>query len=201
MSLREIVPGFWAWRWMSPEKGYFFNGTLAVHAGKKVLIDPVLLESGAMAKLESMGPFDAIYLSNKDHERMAYDLRRKWNLPLGIHEFDVEFLKEKPDFTFKDGQELFCDLKVVHLREQKSPGECAFYSEGKKTLIVGDALIGHPAGKLNMLPDMKYADPRKAQAGLRRLFSLQFETLLVGDGEPVLEKAYEKMGAFFESIR
>lgn len=201
MSFREIVPGIHSWSWMSPEKGYFFNGTVVSDGKNTVLIDPALIDAGKLEWLSAFGPFDAIYLSNKDHERMAYDLRAQWKLPLGIHEFDEIHLKQRADFTFRDGQELLCGIRTVHLQEQKSPGECAFYLPGKKMLIVGDALVGHPAGNLSMLPEAKYADVKKAQAGLRRLFSVDFEILMVGDGEHVLENAYAKLEQCFERLR
>ena len=201
MSLKKAAEGIWTWKWLSPEKGYFFNGTLVSDGKNKVLIDPVILNDEGLSVLKSHGPFDAIYLTNKDHERMAYSLRKEWKIPISIHELDKPFLKENPDSIFKDGHELLCGLKVVHLREQKSPGECVFYLPGKKILIAGDALIGHPAGSLNMLPEMKYADVQKAQAGLRRLFSLHFEMLLVGDGESVMKDAYQKLEDFFGRLR
>jgi glyoxylase-like metal-dependent hydrolase (beta-lactamase superfamily II) len=200
MSLKEITNGIWSWQWMSPEKGYAFNGTLISDGQHKVLIDPAILSGEGLARLEAFGAFDAIYLTNKDHERMAHDLRRRWNIPLAVHENDEKHLKERADFMFKEGQQLLCGLRVVHLIEQKSPGECAFYLPEKKLLVAGDALIGHPAGSLSMLPEAKYADVRRAQAALRRLFLLDFEILLVGDGEHVMEKAYEKLEAFFEGL-
>ncbi len=198
MTLKKVTEGIWMWSWMSPEKGYFFNGTLVSDGKKRVLIDPVFMDGSLLAQIESHGAFDAIYLSNKDHERMAYDLRKKWKTPIAVHEHDETLLRERADFTFRDGQDLLCGLKVIHLREQKSPGECAFYLTDRKILIVGDALIGHPSGSLNMLPDVKYADVRKAQAGLRRIFSIHFETLLVGDGEFISENAYRKVEEYFE---
>jgi glyoxylase-like metal-dependent hydrolase (beta-lactamase superfamily II) len=79
---------------------------------------------------------------------------------------------------------------VIHLKDQKSPGESAlFIQQGKGVLIVGDALIGKPAGSVSLLPAEKYADLRKAQEGLRRLLKYNFESLLVGDGASILTGA------------
>lgn len=198
MNFERPFEDILVWNWFSEEKGYFFNGTLVSDGRNKILIDPVKLD---LEHLAPHGPFDAVYLSNKDHERIAYEIRRKWKVPVGIHEADKLHLKEMPDFVFKDGEVLLCGLKTIHLQQQKSPGECAFYHAGKKLLIAGDALIGHPAGQLNMLPAGKYPDLKKAQAGLRRLFSLDFERILVGDGEHVLENAYRQLEACFERMR
>ncbi len=201
MKFKKINDGILTWSWLSQEKGYFFNGTLVRGAEKRVLIDPVFMDNAGCVELQAHGPFDMIYLTNKDHERMCWTLRKHFKIPVAIHESDAPLLKEKPDSVFRDGQELLCGLQVIHLKNQKSPGECAFYLKDQKILIAGDALIGYPAGQLNMLPDEKYADVPRAQAGLRRLFSLSFDMFLAGDGEPVLENAHDVLENCFDRLR
>jgi hypothetical protein len=66
-------------------------------------------------------------------------------------------------------------------------------------MIVGDALIGKVPGKLNMLPPDKYRDPGLAKKGLNKLLDFEFESLLVGDGEPILCEAKEAVKKFLES--
>jgi glyoxylase-like metal-dependent hydrolase (beta-lactamase superfamily II) len=96
----------------------------------------------------------------------------------------------QPTKTFKDGELLPGGIWVIHLRGQKSPGESAlFLQQGRGVLIVGDALIGMPAGSVSMLPPEKYADVGQAKEGLRRLLKYQFESLLVGDGTSILTGA------------
>ena len=96
----------------------------------------------------------------------------------------------KPTKTFKDGELLPGGIWVIHLQDQKSPGESAlFLQQGKGVLIVGDALIGKPPGALSLLPPEKYADAAKAKAGLRRLLKYQFDAVLVGDGTSILTGA------------
>jgi glyoxylase-like metal-dependent hydrolase (beta-lactamase superfamily II) len=87
----------------------------------------------------------------------------------------------KPTKTFNDGELLPGGIWVIHLQDQKSPGESAlFLQQGKGVLIVGDALIGKPPGGLSLLPAEKYADAAKAKAGLRRLLKYQFDAVLMG---------------------
>jgi glyoxylase-like metal-dependent hydrolase (beta-lactamase superfamily II) len=96
----------------------------------------------------------------------------------------------KPSKTFKDGELLPGGLWVIHLQDQKSPGESAlFLQQGKGVLIVGDALIGKPPGALSLLSPEKYTDAAKAKAGLRRLLKYQFDAVLVGDGTSILTGA------------
>ncbi len=199
--MNEIFPGIWTWAWFSQEKGYFFNGLLLNEGPDTILIDPPLMTKEARQTLSRFLPARAIYLTNKDHERSAYDLRREFKIPLWIHEADRLFLKEAPDRTFSESTVLAGGLRAVPLQHQKSPGETAFYLEKKKILILGDALIGHPSGKLSLLPAAKYADIQKAQAGLRRIFSLSFDALLLGDGQSILTGAQQAVDIFFDELR
>jgi glyoxylase-like metal-dependent hydrolase (beta-lactamase superfamily II) len=107
-----------------------------------------------------------------------------------VPEADAPQMDVKPEKTFKDGELLPGGIWVVHLQDQKSPGECAlFLQQGKGVMIVGDALIGKPAGAVALLAAEKYADVEKAREGLRRLLKYQFDTLLMGDGQSIMSGA------------
>ena len=83
--MKEILPGIWTWPWFSEEKGYPFNGILLSEEGSSVLIDPPVMTPESRQILRRFFPVHAIYLTNKDHERSAYDLRRECGTPLWIH--------------------------------------------------------------------------------------------------------------------
>ena len=101
---------------------------------------------------------------------------------LFVPDADASQMDLKPTKTFKDQELLPGGIWVVHLRDQKSPGESAlFIQQGRGVLIVGDALIGKPAGAVTMLPAEKYVDAVKAKEGLRRLLRYNFDSILVGD--------------------
>lgn len=187
--VKEVMPTIWTWSWFAEHKGFFFNGTAVLSEDSKVLIDPVWMNPEKEAVLSKLGPFDAIYLTNKDHERAAFDLRKKWGLPIGIHENDAPLMKEAPDFTFTDGEVLHCGLEVIHLEHQKSPGESALYLGVRKLLIVGDSLIGHPKGNLRLLPVEKYLDVSRAQSALMKLKNYEVESIIVGDGAHIFDEA------------
>ena len=196
--IKEILNNIWIWSWYSEEKGYHFNGTIVSDGRTKVLIDPVKMSDDKDShSIQDLGPFEAIYLTNKDHERISYDLRSQWKAPIWIHEEDQHVLKEKADDTFRDGQKLDCGIRVVHLKNQKSPGESAFYIESRGVLILGDALIGHPPGHLNLLPSVKYQDMEKARELLKRLTELRVDSLLVGHGVGVLQGVDKVFADFF----
>ena len=145
------------------------------------------------------GPVDYIILTNRDHVREASAVQAEFKCQLFVPEADAVQMEVPATKTFRDQELLPGGIWVVQLKDQKSPGESAlFIQQGKGVLILGDALIGKPAGSLSMLPAEKYADPEKAKEGLRRLLKYQFDSALVGDGvsimtgaKPVLEQALQ----------
>jgi glyoxylase-like metal-dependent hydrolase (beta-lactamase superfamily II) len=105
-------------------------------------------------------------------------------------ELDAKEMALTVDKTFKDGELLPGGIWVVQLPHQKSPGESAlFLQQGKGVLLVGDGVIGHPAGTLRLLSPEKYSSIAQAREGLRRLLKYAFDSLLVGDGTSILTGA------------
>jgi glyoxylase-like metal-dependent hydrolase (beta-lactamase superfamily II) len=136
------------------------------------------------------GPVDYIILTNRDHAREAAKYQGEFHCQLQVPEADATQMDLKPTKMFKDGELLPGGIWAIQLKDQKSPGESAlFIQQGKGVLIVGDALIGKPAGSVSLLPTEKYADVEKAREGLRRLLKYNFDSLLVGDGASVLTGA------------
>ena len=143
-------------------------------------------------------PLKAILLTNVHHDRASLKLKKIFNIPIYIHEDDKGLLDFTPDHTFKADDNLFCGLKVIHLKDQKSPGESAFLLEDQKQLFIGDALIGKVPGKLNLLPPDKYKDIEKAKEALKVLQFVDFDDLLLGDGEPILGGAKKVLEEFLK---
>jgi glyoxylase-like metal-dependent hydrolase (beta-lactamase superfamily II) len=136
------------------------------------------------------GPVDYIIVTNRDHAREAATYHTEFRCQLQVPEADAPQMDLKPTKTFKDGELLTGGIWVIQLKDQKSPGESAlFIQQGKGVLIVGDALIGKPAGSVSLLPAEKYADVGKAREGLGRLLKYHFDSLLVGDGASILTGA------------
>ena len=82
----------------------------------------------------------------------------------------------------------------------KSPGEMAFLWPERGILFVGDAAVGNPPGRLSLLPEEKIDDPFQLRDSLRGLLEVDFDTLLVGDGEPILTGARAKLQELVESF-
>jgi glyoxylase-like metal-dependent hydrolase (beta-lactamase superfamily II) len=188
--MKQLLPGFWQWSSFSEEKQIDFNGLFLVVGDHKILIDPPPMTGEDQAFIRRNGPVDYIIVTNRDHAREAGACQDTFHCQLQVPDVDAPQMDLKPTKTFKDGELLPGGLWVVHLKDQKSAGESAlFIQQGKGVMIVGDALIGKPAGSVNLLAAEKYADINKAREGLRRLLKYNFETLLVGDGSSIMSGA------------
>ena len=203
--VKEIIPGVFGWSEYSEEKGLDFNGYLIIGKEESVIIDPPDLENDDEEELKiimdrpSSCPLKGIILTNVHHERASNSLKNRFSVPVWVNEQDKEGLEVSASNTFRGGDILFCGIQAIQLEDQKSPGETAFYMKDQKTMLVGDALIGKVPGQVNMLPSDKFKDPVKAKAGLQKLMSYEFETLLVGDGVSILKGAKEAVAKFLAS--
>ena len=203
--LQELTSNLFRWSEFSEEKQLNFNGYYLVNRGESVIIDPPELSDEGLAELKDRvashadSPLKAILLTNVHHDRASLQFKEAFDIPIYIHENDKELLEFAPDQTFKEDEVLFCGLKVIHLKDQKSPGESAFLLEDRKQLFVGDALIGKVPGKLNQLPPEKFKDIHKAKEALQVLQSCDFEDLLLGDGEPIQGGAKKTLEEFFKN--
>ena len=203
--IKEILPRIYSWSEFNEERQLNFNGYFVIHKDASVIIDPPKLSDRGLRELKDLvalnisTPVKAILLTNVHHDRSCQELKKIFPIPIYINEKDRDLLDIKSDKTCKDGDRLFCGIRVVHISDQKSPGESAFYIEDRKVLIVGDALIGKVQGEVNMLPPEKFEDADKAKAGLHVLRELDFESLLVGDGHSILEDAKAKVEKFLDA--
>jgi glyoxylase-like metal-dependent hydrolase (beta-lactamase superfamily II) len=75
----------------------------------------------------------------------------------------------------------------------KSPGEVALHWAQRRILIVGDAVIGNPPGRCGLLREQVMDDPPRLRDSVRRLLDRDFDTLLVGDGAPILAGARARL--------
>lgn len=195
--MKNILPGIWQWSWFSEEKQIDFNGLFLTVGEHKILVDPPPMTGEASAVVLRNGPVDYIIVTNRDHVREAVAYQHEFRCQLHVPEADASQMDLTPTKTFKDGELLVGGIWAIQLKDQKSPGESGLFIQQRQgVLILGDALIGKPAGSLSLLSAEKYADREKAKEGLRRLLKYQFDSVLVGDGasiltgaKPILEQA------------
>jgi glyoxylase-like metal-dependent hydrolase (beta-lactamase superfamily II) len=189
--MKQLLPSIWQWSWFSEDKQLDFNGLFLTIGEHAILIDPPPMTAEAKSLIRRHGPVDYIIVTNRDHAREAAACQVEFACRLYLPEADAPQMDLKPTRTYTDGELLPGGIWVIRLKDQKSPGESALFisqgqGQGKGVLIVGDALIGKPAGSVSLLPVEKYADAAKAKEGLRRLLKYEFDSLLVGDGTAIL---------------
>src|SRR2546426_324900 len=107
---------------------------------------------------------------------------------IAIHPADAAFVRERSvvvDDELRPGERVG-PFTVVDA-QGKSPGEIALHWPERRMLLVGDACVGNPPGECALLPDKVIDDKRMLIESLRKLAKLEFDSLLVGDGAPLLQ--------------
>ena len=191
--MREIVPDILTWSWFSEPHHYYFNGHLVRDPGGNICIDPVELAEDGLDAIAIEG-VARILLTNRNHSRAANQVRGRAGARTAIHGNDAEHARNegtKLDDRLEVGERIG-PLEVIDAAG-KSPGEMALFWRDRGILIVGDAVIGNPSGQCGLLPDRVKDDPAGLRRSVRKFLDLDFDTLLVGDGESILEDAKARL--------
>ncbi len=163
-----------------------FNGLVLTFNNHCVIVDPPPINNPDKAILLSLAPTH-IVLTNRDHARETTAIRTEFKIPVYAPETDAPQMDIAIDTTYRDSDVLPGGLVAIHLRNMKSPGESALLlKQDSHYLILGDALIGNPAGELRLLPAEKFADVEKARKSLAPLLNYEYEAVLAGDGTSIL---------------
>ena len=216
MEPREIRPGLFHWTARHPK----IHVEVSSHwlAGPRVLLDP-LLPSGGLDWLAEIGPPEHVILTNRHHWRHSSEIVARFGCPvwcneLGLHELDGEPGRDHVR-GFRAGDALphgFPADIETHEVGVLCPDETALrfaLADGSACLAVADGVVrmGEDArgdGPLVFVPDFLIADdPAGVEAvkqGLRdayrRLCELEFDTLLLAHGLPLVGDGREKLLAF-----
>ena len=198
--VREFLPGVFTWPWFSEPHGYDFNGTLVVHEAGNLCIDPVEPGDEVLDRLAKEG-VARILLTNRNHTRAANRVRERTGARVGIHAADAPYARQQGariDEELEVGESAG-PFTIVGV-PGKSPGEIALHDPVRRLLIVGDALIGNPPGRLSLLRERVMDDLPRLRASVRRLLELDFDALLVGDGAPIRAGARERLAELIASF-
>ena len=191
--MREILTDIFTWPWFSEPHGYNFNGHFIRHADGNLCVDPVEPSEEDLAELARHG-VARILITNRNHSRAANKIRSRTGARTAIHPLDAAHAR-------KEGAELDEELRVgdkvgpfvVVGAPGKSLGEVVLHWPERKILLVGDAVVGDPPGKCKLLPDKVVDDPPRLRETARELLALDFDVLLVGDGQPILQSAKDRL--------
>ena len=198
--MREFLPGILVWPWFSEPHGYDFNGTLVLHPDGNLCIDPVEFDTEVLDRLAKEG-VARILLTNRNHVRAATRVRERTGAKIAIHPADAAYASKQGaaiDAELREGERVG-PFEVVGV-PGKSPGEVALFDARRRLLVVGDALIGNPPGRLSLLPERVMDDPPRLRASLRTLLALDFERVLVGDGVSLLADGHARLAELVASL-
>src|ERR1700722_2918838 len=191
--METIADGIRTWSWFSTPHGYNFNGLLIAHPQGNICIDPVEASSADFEEIVRAHP-TRVLLTNRNHVRAANRVREHSGARVAIHPADAPHARSQGaviDDELRVGEHVG-PLVVVGV-PGKSPGEVALHWPERKILIAGDAVIGNPPGRCGLLREQVMDDPPGLRESVRNLLSLDFETLLVGDGVSILSGAKERL--------
>lgn len=191
---RLAVANAYSWSAWQPDRGMNFNSYLFIREGGNVAVDPLALDETQIEQLNALGGVATILLTNRDHERGAAALRERFGARVLCHEREAALFSFEPDGTFADGEAVVPGFICIGVTGAKTPGECAFGLPEHRTAVVGDAILGAPAGGLSLLPQAKLADRDVLLRSLRALWSNRLQSLLLCDGEPLFTGADDAIG-------
>ncbi len=198
--MREIVRNILTWSWFSEPHGYNFNGYLIRDPGGNICVDPVEPTEDDLNAIVHEGVMNII-LTNRNHSRASNRVRARTGAQTLIHAEDADHAGSQD--TELDGEliigSLIGPLEVVSAAG-KSPGEVALFWRDRGMLIVGDAIIGSPRGQCGLLPERVMDDPALLRSSVRKLLDIDFDILLVGDGESILKNAKTRLKDLVETF-
>jgi glyoxylase-like metal-dependent hydrolase (beta-lactamase superfamily II) len=196
--VQEILTGVHIWSELSNERGIAFNGYAVATEHGTVVIDPPDPGESGWALLDTLGPFEGVYITNRNHSRAAAAFRERYDAPVRIHRSDAEKARVTADETLAGDESVTDEVRIVSV-PGKSPGEIAFHLRRKQALIVGDLVIGATPGVLSTYPDEAIDDREELLQSAEKLLDLEFDALLLCDGDPLLRHGKEKLQAFVYS--
>ena len=198
MLARLDFAGGWTWSAWQADRGMAFNSYLFEREGGCVAVDPLPLDDASLDDVARLGGVQTIVLTNRDHERDAGSWRERFGARVVASAPEASSFTIPVDATFDYGAEVFAGAFAVALPNGKTPGEVALHLPAAKAAVVGDAVLGTPAGRLSLLPAEKLRDRVAFVLTLRRLWALQLDTLLLCDGQPIFGNADRAIGSLLE---
>ena len=196
--MNEILPGLWHWstlheRWGIEISSYYL-------AAERVLIDPRVPPEGLEWFAEAGGPVAAL-LTNRHHYRHAGRFAERYGTRVLCNRLGAqEFHADEPVEFFTAGDALPGDVASLEVGGI-CPDETALLCRSHRALAVADGLVRFPVdGPLGFVPDQLMFDPPRTRARLvaayGAILDLDFDTLLLAHGDPIVRGAREVLGRF-----
>jgi hypothetical protein len=212
MDPREILPGLLHWTAAHPKIRIEVSSYWLSDA--RILLDP-LLPAGGLDWLRELGPPEHVILTNRHHWRHCSEIVGAFGCPVWCNELGLYELEGEPGHDrvrgFRAGEKLpggieshevgvLCDDETALHFTLPGGGACLAVADG--VVRIGEDARGD--GPLAFVPDSLIADePEQVEAvkrGLReaylRLCELDWDTLLLAHGLPLVGDGREQLHAF-----
>jgi hypothetical protein len=200
--MQELAPGLWHWRARRESIGMLVSSYYLER--ERVAIDAMIPPEG-LDWLERHGPPEHVLLSNRHHDRDAWQLHEEFATTVhcprsGRHELEGR----GPLEAYDPGQELPGGV-FAHEVGWLCPDETALHIPAARALACADGVVRwQPRDPLGFVPDSLMDDPPQTRAGLcaayRRLLALDFDTLLLAHGDPIVGTGKQALEAFLDSV-
>ena len=196
VRMREISSGIWHWTARHDHIGFDVSSYYLV--AERVVLDPMIPPDG-LEWFERQGPPEYVLLTNRHHDRHAWELSERFGSTVycirnGLYELEGRGPVEPFDF----GDQL-PGGGVAHEVDAISPDETALHFPAHRALACADGVI-HYRGELTFVPEQYMDDPEETKRGLREayagLLELDFDTLLVAHGSPIVGGANRALAQF-----
>lgn len=199
--------GLFTWSVHQPDRGIDFNAFFWKRDRGNLLIDPLPLGADDLAHVLRHGGARFIVVTNIHHLRDAIGLRARFGARLLApaqerHEFAA--VSNEIDAWIDAGAPLAPgledDVSAFALAGTKTPGELVLHLAPLRALVFGDSVRSHRSGELCLLPDAMIKDKHALLESLRPLIPLDFDAVLLGDGDSLWKGGREALYDMLESL-
>jgi hypothetical protein len=201
--MREIRPGLLHWTARHPKHGMEVSSY--EHVPARAVIDPLVPREGLDA-VAARGAPEVVLLTSRNHYRHSDRFAERFGCAVFCHRSGLyEFTNGEAVEPFDFGDELAPGIVAQEVASLSSD-ETAFYIADVNAVSIADGVVRDGDGPLQLVPDrMMGDDPAGVRAGLlaafRRLLELDFDTLLLAHGDPLVGDGKEALARFVEEPR
>jgi hypothetical protein len=198
--MQEIVPGLWHWR--ARRERIDIEVSSYYLAAEHVAIDALIPEEG-LGWFEAHGTPQHVLLTNRHHDRHAWQLHDAFGATVHCVRSGISELEGRgPVEPFDPGDELPGAIFAYEVGAL-CPDESALHIPAHRALACADGVVRwHPSDPLGFVPDWLMDDPEQTKAGLcaayRRLLELEFDTLLLAHGDPIVGRGKQLLREFID---
>jgi glyoxylase-like metal-dependent hydrolase (beta-lactamase superfamily II) len=184
--MQEISPGLWHWTARHDHIGVDVSSYYL--EAERVAIDPMLPDEG-LEWFESRGAPTDVLMTNRHHDRHAWDLRDAFGSTVHcVRNGAYEIEGRGPFEPFDFGDELPGGAMVYEV-DAICPDETALHLPAHNALACADGVVYY-GDRLGFVPDQLMDEPdetkRRLRAAYTRLLDLDFDTLLLAHGTPLV---------------